>query len=160
MATAERVTRQIRGNLGYIGAGLGYLVAGIHIFHPERGFPRLIELLATGNASLLATDPRPVAFVLSGLAIVVGINLVLFDVARRRIYVLGMALMATYFIGYFLWHLTGHGGILPGREPLYHGVHPVEAVVSHLVDNPLVALSKIAEGALFAVLALLYRADS
>ncbi len=81
------------------------------------------------------------------------------DIDRKRIYVLGMVLMTAYFVGYFAWHLSGHGGFLPGREPLYHGLHPVEAVVAHLVDNPLVALAKLAEAALFAVLAVLYRQE-
>lgn len=147
-------------NVGYLGAALAYIVAGVHLFHPKRGFPRLVALVTTGNASLLVNDPRPVAFVLSALAILLGIKLVIADVARKHVYALGMVLVATYFVGYFAWHLSGHGGFLPGREPLYHGLHPVEAVISHLVNYPLAALSKLAEAALFIVLAVLYREES
>lgn len=159
MATSQKFARLVDDNIGYVGAGLAYLVAGIHLFHPKRGFPRLVLLVATENTSLLAYDPRPLAFVLSGLAVLLGVKLVLLDVARKRVYGLGMVLMATYFVGYFAWHLTGHGGFLPGKEPLYHGLRPVEAVIGHLVEYRLARLSKIAEVLLFAVLAVLYRRE-
>lgn len=147
-------------NLRYVGATLAYVVAGIHLFHPKRGFLRLVTLATTGDPSLLVSDPRPIAFVLSALAILLGINLVLLDIKRKYIYFLGMALMATYFVGYFAWHLSGHGGFLPTRDPLYHGLHPVEAVISHLVNYPLAALAKLAEVALFIVLLVLSQQDS
>lgn len=152
--------RWIDGNLGHIGAALAYLVAAIHIFHPKRGFLRLVTLVTTGNTSLLVVDPRPLAFVLSGLAILLGIKLVIMNIARKRVYALGMVLVATYFVGYFVWHLSGHGGFLPVREPVYHGLHPVEAVVSHLVNYPLAALSKLTEAALFTTLVILYQRES
>ncbi|WP_396610390.1 hypothetical protein ACH9L7_09015 [Haloferax sp. S1W] len=147
-------------HLGYLGGALAYLVATVHLIHPKLGLPRLVLLVTTGNTSLLVTDPRPVAFVLSALAILAGIKLVVSDIQRKRLYALGMVLMATYFLGYFAWHLSGHGGFLPMRKPLYHGLHPVEAVISHLSTSPLAALSKLAEAALFVVLAVLYRHES
>lgn len=94
---------------------------------------------------------------LSALGILLGINLVISNVARKRVYALGMVLMATYFVGYFAWHLSGHGGFLLVREPLYRGLHPVEAVISYLMHYPLAALSKLAEAVLFIVLAILYQ---
>lgn len=159
MATSQARNRWIDGNIGYIGAALAYLVAIIHLFHPKRGFLRFFTLITTGNSSLLVYDPRPVAFVLSALAILLGIKLVISNVARKRVCALGMVLVATYFVGYFAWHLSGHGGFLPVREPLYHGLHPAEAVISHLVNYPLAALSKLAEAALFIVLAILYQKE-
>lgn len=153
-------SRAVSENVEYVGAALAFLIAGVHLFHPQRGFARLALLVTTGNASLLVTDPRPVAFVLSALAILLGIQLAAAGVARRPVYLLGMALVATYFVGYFAWHLSGHGGFLPGRAPLYHGLSPVEAVVSHLRNYPLAALSKVAEAALFAVLTALYRREA
>ena len=160
MSTSRHRARQIRENLGYVGAALTLLVAAIHLFHPQHGFPRLVLLLGTGNLSLFVTDPRPVAFVLSGFALLAGIQLVVADIGRKQVYLIGMALVATYFVGYFAWHLSGHGGFLPGREPLYHGMHPVQAVVTHLGTSPVAALSKLAEGVLFLVLATLYRRES
>lgn len=103
-------------HLRYLAAGLAYLVASLHIFHPQRGFPRLVTVLTLdGPMQHLLYDPRPLLFVLSGVAIIVGIKLVLFGFPHKPMYVLGMLLMATYFVGYFVWHLTGHGGFLPAR---------------------------------------------
>lgn len=160
MAGSHRLGGWVGDNLGYIGAALAYLVATIHFFHPKHGLPRLIAFVTTDNTWLLVTDPRPVAFVVSALAILVGIKLVVSDIERKLVYALGMVLMATYFLGYFAWHLTGHGGFLPMREPLYHGLHPVESVIAHLSTSPLAALSKFSEAAAFVVLAVLYRQES
>lgn len=147
--------RQLR----YLGAALAFIVAGIHMFHPRRGFPRLVALLLTDNESLLIGDPRPLVFVISGLAIIVGVLLVLWGFPRKPIYALGMVLMLTYIVGYFAWHLSGHGGFLPMREPIYHGLSPIEAVIEHIQEYPIARWSKIAEALLFAVLALLYRRE-
>lgn len=157
MDTGHPVGRWVSENLGYVGAGLAYFVAGFHLFHPDRGFPRLLLLLSAGSPSLLVQDPRPLAFVLSALAILLGVQLAIVDRDRPWMYPLGIVVVEAYFLGYFAWHLTGHGGFLPGREPLYHGLTPVEAVVAHLVDNPLVAGLKLAELALVVVLGVLYR---
>lgn len=146
-------THQLR----YLAAGLAYLVAGLHLFHPQRGFPRLVKLLALDDPMRhFLYDPRPALFVLSGFAILLGIHLVLVGFPRKRMYVLGMLLMAVYFIGYFGWHLTGHGGYLPSREPLYHGLHPLEAGIAHLTDSAWARWTKVAEATLFAVLAVLF----
>lgn len=156
--TAHRLTDQ---QLRYIAAGLAYLVAGLHIFHPRRGFPRLVNVLLLDDPlRFLAHDPRPLLFVLSGLAIIISIKLVLFGVSRKPIYVFGMLLMAIYFGGYFAWHLTGHGGFLPTREPLYHGLHPIEAVMAHLTEYAWARWTKVAEAVLFIVLAVLFRRET
>lgn len=144
--------------LRYLGAALAYLVAAIHLFHPRRGFPRLVQYASSGNLDLVALDPRPLLFVLSGLAILAGVKLVLLGFPRRPVYAAGMALMATFVVGYFAWHLSGHGGFLPGREPLYHGLAPHEAVLSHLGGDPWAAFAVVTELLLAAVLVfLLYR---
>lgn len=148
--------RQLR----YVGAALAYVVAGIHLFHPQRGFPRLVQLVLTDNVGLLLSDPRPLLFVLSGFAIVVAILAVLWGFPRKPIYALGMVLMVTYVVGYFVWHLTGHGGFLPTREPTYHGGTPISAVVGHLQAYPVARVSMLAEAMLFVVLAALYRRDA
>jgi hypothetical protein len=71
-----------------------------------------------------------------------------------------MVLMATYFVGYFAWHLTGHGGFLPAREPHYHGLHPIEAVIRHMQEDMWARVSKLVEALLFGVLAFLYYSES
>ena len=148
-------------HLRYAAAGFAYLVAGLHLFHPQRGFPRLVLILGLEDpVGHLLYDPRPLLFVLSAVVIVTGIKLVLLGAPRRPIYLLGMLLVATYFLGYFAWHLTGHGGFLPGRIPNYHGLGPVEAVVDHLRAYAWARWTKVAEAILLALLAVLYRRES
>ena len=142
--------------LRYLAAGLTYLVAALHIFHPQRGFPRLVTLLTLDDPLRhLLYDPRPLLFVVSGVALIIGIKLVLLGFPRKPIYLLGMPLVATYFVGYFAWHLTGHGGFLPSRKPVYHGLHPIEAVIVHLSEYAWARWTKAAEAVLFATLAVL-----
>lgn len=133
---------------------LAYLVAAVHLFHPSRGFGRLVVMLSV-DPGLLAADPRPLAFVLSGLAILVAVPAVAQGFSERPVVVAGVALTVAYLVGYFAWHLSGHGGILPGREPLYHGLTPVQAVVDHLTTDPWAAVAVVAELVLLAVLVVL-----
>lgn len=140
--------------LEYGAAVLAYLVALIHLFHPTHGFGRLVLLLSV-NPALLLSDPRPVAFVLSGLALVLGVPLLFLGNRKRPLYAAGLALVAAYLVGYFAWHLSGHGGFLPGREPLYHGMTPVQAVASHLGTDPWAAAAVVTELALAGVLLIL-----
>lgn len=149
--------RPTDAQLRYVGAVLAYLVASIHLFHPKRGFPRLVLFVSTDNVALLLGDPRPLLFVISGLAILAGPILLLWGFPRKPVYVGGIFLLLTYIVGYFAWHLSGHGGFLPGREPLYHGLTPVQAVIEHLRAYPIARLSKIAEMFLLIVLVVLYR---
>lgn len=146
-------------SLDHAAAGLAYLVAGIHLFHPTHGFSRLALLVSTDPGLLLST-PRPAAFVLSGLAIVVGVPAVALGVPRKPVYALGILLMVTYLGGYFAWHFSGHGGFLPGREPLYHGLSPVENVVTHLTGDPWAVAAVVAETALLVALVALFRRDA
>ena len=144
--------------LRYVAAGLAYIVALLHLFHPKLGFPRLIAYISIGQPFL---DPRPAAFVLSAGAIILGVKLVWFGAPQKPIYLLGMLLMLTYIFGYFAWHYTGHGGFLPGREAYGHGeLSPVENVVAHLADDAWARASNLAEGALLLILALLYYRES
>ncbi len=142
--------------LEYLAAALAYLVAAVHLFHPIHGFERLVMFL-TIDPQLLMFDPRPLAFVLSGVAILTAVPAVSWGYPGERAYLAGIALMATYLVGYFGWHLSGHGGFLPGREPLYHGLAPHEAVVAHLTGDPWAAVAVVAELALAGVLVVLYR---
>lgn len=159
LASSLKEYRPTDTQLRYIGAALAYLVAGIHLFHPKRGFPRLVLLVATDNLNLLISDPRPLLFVVSGLAIIIGALLFVWGFPRKPLYIGGIALMLTYLVGYFGWHLSGHGGFLPGREPIYHGLSPIQAVVEHLRTYLIARLSKVAEVLLLSVLLLLYRRD-
>lgn len=144
--------------LRYLGAGLAYVVAGLHLFHPKHGFQRLV-VISSADPGLFFSHPRPVAFVLSGLSIIIGIKLVMFGIAKRWVYASGIVLVATYIVGYFAWHLSGHGGLLPGREPLYHGLQPHEAVLEHLSSDPWAATALTVEILLLGVLTALIRRE-
>lgn len=159
MAVNERLDNRALSpaHLRYLGAALAYAVAAIHLFHPQYGFPRFVTILGTGDLSLFLLDPRPVAFVLSGLAIIAGVTLVALGAPRKPIYALGIGLTSAYLLGFFLWHTTGHGGFLPTRKPLYHQMGPLESVVSHLAEYPSARLAKAGEAALLVVLLTLYR---
>lgn len=139
-----------------VAAALAYLVAVVHLFHPTHGFARLALVLSVDPGLLLA-DPRPLAFVLSALAILVAVPAVLRGVPKRLVYALGAGLMAVYLVGYLAWHLSGHGGFLPGREPLYHGLAPHEALIGHLTTDPWAAIAFVLEAALLVVLVVLLR---
>ncbi|WP_306059359.1 hypothetical protein [Natronococcus wangiae] len=145
--------------LRYAAGVVALLVAGLHLFHPQYGLERLVILLSTDPA-LLVSHPRPIAFVLSAVAIVVGIYLILFGVLVRPIYALGMILVLTYLVGYFAWHLTGHGGFLPGRMPNYHGQGPYETVIAHLRGDLWARAAILLESVLLVLLVVLYRQES
>lgn len=145
-------------HLRYAAGALALIVAGLHLFHPRYGMERFVRLLASDPA-LLITHPRPLAFVLSAIAIVLGIYLAVYGFLEKPIYLLGVLLMGTYIVGYFAWHLSGHGGFLPGRPPHYHGLEPHEAVISHLRSDSWAVAALLAETLLAAILILLYRRE-
>lgn len=147
-------TQQLR----YAAGVLALIVAGLHLFHPKYGIERFGILLSVDPA-LFVTHPRPLAFVLSAIAIVIGMYLILFEFTRKPIYVLGILLMMTYLVGYFAWHLSGHGGFLPGRLPHYHGLEPHEAVISHLRSDNWAVAAIVSETLLAVILAILYRRE-
>lgn len=155
-----REYRPSNQHLRYAAGTIALLVAALHLFHSQHGLQRLVILLSVDPA-LLISHPRPIAFTLSAAAIVIGIYLVVFDVLKKPVYILGMLLMLTYIIGYFAWHYTGHGGFLPGREPHYHGdVTPLETVISHMRGDAWARASKFFESVLLILLAVLYRQES
>lgn len=148
--------------LYYIAAALAYTVAGIHLFYPSLGMPALVAYTAAGTPLI---DPRPLAFVLSGVAIIIGINVAVLGIARRQIYVAGVALMAIYLVGYFMWHAFGHGAwwpLGPERPWVSHSFLGILLDSHHLHprNDPVPLISKGAELALLVVLTLLYFRES
>ncbi|WP_144905547.1 hypothetical protein [Halobellus captivus] len=144
--------------LQYLGVALALAVAALHLAHPDHGVLALFALLYE-NPAALQFDPRPAAFVASGMALFVGVSLSRNAPDRKPYYVAGIALGVIYIVGYFAWHFTGHGGFLPGREPLLHDVTPLENVISHLSTDPWAAASKAGEICLVAVLGVLLRRE-
>ena len=144
------------GKLGVVAAALAYVVAALHLFHPTHGFARLVLVLSVDPGLLLA-DPRPLAFTFAAGAILLAVPAVLWGVPERPVVVTGVVLVVVLLVGYFAWHLSGHGGFLPGREPLYHGLSPIQAVASHLTTDPWAAASVVTELALLGALLALIR---
>ena len=136
---------------------LAILVAWLHLLHPEYGTQRLLLYVELGTLY----DPRPPLFVLSGLAIFVGVVLAFYDVYRRPIYLAGIALMLTYLLGYVAWHtVLNHGAFWPHIEPHHHhDVGVLESMVDHLRADVIALVSKTAEVTLLAVLFVLYLGD-
>lgn len=155
--TLDTLSTSLSPNRHQIAGGLALLVAVIHIFHPRLGFPRLVQHIQLGTLY----DPRPLVFTISGLAIIVGVLLVFNGIARKRVYLLGIALMVTYLAGYIGWHtVLDHGAFWPYIE--YHGHSEaglLETIAAHLLDGPRELTSKAAEFTLLVLLLVLYRRE-
>ena len=156
MTTAPTSTAEsLFESYGPTGGAVLALAVGLgHLFYPGLGFATFASRLTT-DPGLLVSDPRPVLFVVSGLGIAVGVVLSRNARVRTPYYVAGIAVSLTYVFGYIGWHLSGHGGFLPGREPLYHGLSPVENVLAHVSSEPGAALLIVAEIVLVVLLARL-----
>jgi len=133
---------------------LALVVAGIHLYW---GIPRFVAYATVG----VMPDPRPLAFVLSGHAILLAVTLVAAGALDpRRTYVPGIALMVVHVAGYAAWHtVLAHG--VPGATETVgvdngHVGNALLVVLEHAVNSPLALASKVAELAVLALLAVLY----
>jgi hypothetical protein len=149
-----QIRRNTFENIHAITAGVAGFVAWLHLFHPGHGVFQLIEYVQYGTLY----DPRPLAFTLAGIAMFAGILLGYAGIARKRLYVLGMGLMATFVFGYALWHtVLHHGAFWPHIELIEHGDEgAIEAIWAHLSGDTTALVSKIAETTLFGLLLFLY----
>lgn len=134
-----------------IAAGLAFAVSVCYLFHPHLGLPGLVTY---ANAGTPFVDPRPALFVASGVALVAGVNLALFGVRRKPLYVLGIVLLLGHLLGYVWWHLGGHGGVLPGVAGYGHHLS-ASVLVSHLAADSWALVTKLLESGLCIVLAVL-----
>jgi len=133
---------------------LALVVAGIHLYW---GIPRFVAYATVG----VMPDPRPLAFVLSGHAILLALTLVAAGVLDpRRTYVPGMALMVVHVAGYAAWHTVLAHGVPGATETVAvdhgHVGNALLVVLEHAVNSPLALASKLAELAVLALLAVLY----
>lgn len=145
-----------RTGLRYAAGLLAVAVAGIHLYW---AFPRLVTQIQAG----IVPDPRPVLFIGSGVAILLGIAQILDGRDPRRIYLAGIGLMVAYLVGYVGWHtFSGHGGFFwPwGPEPITHPEPLSHVITEHLLADPLALASKLLELTLAGLLAVLYRSES
>lgn len=154
IAISARELRILRVTAG----ALAILVGWLHILHPNYGYAQLVLYIEFGTVY----DPRPPLFVLSGLALFVGVVLVVYDRSKRKLYLLGILLMVLYIVGYVSWHtVLGHGSFWPHMEGHYHhDVGVIETITDHLRADTIAFVSKLAELVLLVLLALLYRFDT
>lgn len=132
---------------------LALVVAAIHVF---RGLPDLLVYLNAGTMP----DPRPAIFVVSSVALLLATLGLLAPVPQRPLYAFILLVSVAYALGYVQWHIGGHGSVIPGFQGYgEHTAHPVETVVSHLLDDPLALVSMIAELLLAGVLGILLIGD-
>ena len=118
------------------------------------------ELLRMANAGLLgrylttflAADPRPLVFLLSGLAIVAGIVAVARGHLSYRLgYRLGLLVLGGYVLGWVGWHtVLDHGFALRAGNPTIPDGHTHDGLLgtlrSHYVDPLVAALTASTRG--------------
>lgn len=134
------------------------VVALLHLGHQSAGFPALVAYTFAGNPVL---DPRPLAFTLSSVAIIVGVLATWNNiVARRPAYLAGIAVMVVYVTGYVLWHATGHGGFWPYLDGHHHHDMSLIAILyDHLSADRYALAAKILELLAISLLSYLYIVD-
>jgi hypothetical protein len=148
------------------------LVVLTAVIHLSWGLPRVFVYLNPAALELYLTtsalpDPRPVLFVLSGVAIVVGVLATWRGyLSHSRAYKLGILMMGIYVVGWAVWHTTGHGQLFFGEAVSstgggegHHHAGVLHTIVDHIVTLPLEAASKSAEIGAAALFVLLLRGD-
>jgi len=138
--------------LRFTAAQLAAATAGIHLWI---GLPRQYYYLQAGTPF---TDPRQTLFVLSSLAVLVGIGLAASGLRRDYVYSLGILLALSYLVGWLLlgghpegneviayaWASTGHS----------HG-GPLVTLVEHLLGDWRLVTTKTIEVLLLGTLSVL-----
>lgn len=148
----DRRTRRLRSAAGV----LALVVAGVHLYW---GVPRFVAYASVGTMA----DPRPLAFVLSGHAILLAVTLVAIGVVDgRRTYAPGMALMVVHLVSYAAWHtvlshgVAGAAGTAGQGHAHLHVGNALIVVLEHVVNSPLALVSKLSELAVLVLLVALF----
>ena len=128
-----------------------HLVVIVAVLHLTLGLYNWLRWASAGF--LVPRDVRWPLFVVSGLALFAGLLLAAQGRNRRQLYAGGIALMVVYVVGYFSWHLGGHGFVF--REPLPHDGPVGQFLLDHLFAGPVKTLALVSEVVLAAVLAYL-----
>lgn len=126
--------------LRFVAAQLVFVVALLHL---GLGAFQWFRWLQAGF--LLPRDVRWPVFVLSGLAVLVGLYPARRTTDRRPYYAAGTVVMLGYAVGYFAWHLSGHRPLLlfgprAGTESV-----SVQWFLDHLFAGPVETLAILAE---------------
>jgi hypothetical protein len=133
-----------------------HLVVVVGIIHVSLGLYNWFRWLNAGF--LVPRDLRWPLFVVSGLALIAGLFIAAQGRHRRTLYAAGIGLMIVYVVGYFSWHLGGHGFVF--REPTPHQGPVGQFLLDHLFAGPVKFLAIVSEVALAVVLAYLLVKES
>lgn len=133
-----------------VGVQLAVVSAAVHVWW---GFPRFLVYAQAGTFP----DPRPVLFLASAALILAGVVALVAGVPERPLYAAGIAVLATYTVGYVAWHLGDHGGFLPGLTGATHTEPALPVLFAHLAD-PADAVSMLAQVGAIACFAVLLAA--
>jgi hypothetical protein len=147
------MSEQFEGPLRVVAGLLAAVTAGIHLYW---GIPRFTLYASIGTMP----DPRPLAFVLSGHAILIAITLVAAGVLNaERLYLPGIILMIIHLGGYVAWHTVLSHGVAGGTEPAGHShggsIAIIGDVATHLLHSPLALGAAVTEVAVILLLGFL-----
>jgi len=135
-----------RGAVESVGVLLAALTGGLHLMV---GLPRFTIYLAAGEPFL---DVRQFLFVLSGVAVFLGVTLWYMGLRRDAVYGAGILLMLGYLVGWLV--LGGHGGQFAWQGG-HHAGSPLVTLFEHLVSDWRLLLTKLTESTLLVVLVAL-----
>lgn len=140
-----------RQALEFVGASLAAVTGGIHLY---LGLPRLFYYARDGRPF---TDPRMVLFVLSGVAVLVGVTLWARGLRRDAVYGAGVLLVVGYLVGWV--RLGGHGADWAWETGGHSHGSLVATTVEHLFASNYLLATKVVEVTLLAVLVVLLVAE-
>jgi hypothetical protein len=132
------------------------LVGAVAVVHLVVGLTGFFEILVNGLLAAYLTEfvferPRTLLFTVSGVGILASMAATARGrLALRRAYLLGMAVLAAYLVGWVAWHtVLGHGFALTGGGPTEtthtHG-GLLDTLGSHYVEPLLATLGAAGSG--------------
>lgn len=133
-----------------VAAHLAVVVAVIHL---SLGLFNWIRWAQAGF--LVPRDLRWPLFVISGLAMFIGLLLAAQGRYQRPLYAGGILLMVVYVVGYFSWHITGHRPLLFFGEAGQHQTPLSTLLIDHLFAGPVKFVAIASEVALALLLVYL-----
>ncbi|WP_267641172.1 hypothetical protein [Haloarchaeobius amylolyticus] len=144
--------------LRFVAAQLAVATAAIHLWLGWRA------LFAYINAGRPFTDPRMVLFVLSAIAVPVGLALAAAGMRRDYVYSLGIGLMLCYLVGWLLFGghpQPGQLQIAPAWTATGEHTHGsvLATLVEHLFSQWELLASKVIETVLLGILVVLLREE-
>ncbi|WP_227354730.1 hypothetical protein [Haladaptatus salinisoli] len=139
----------------FVAAQLAVVVAVIHLSLGALNWTRWMMA-----GFLVPRDLRWPLFVVSGLAMVVGLFLAAAGAPRRPLYAGGIVLVLAYLVGYFGWHAGGHRPLFLFGPGTQHAGPLLPFLLDHLLAGPVEFVTVVSEVSLLVLLAYLLVAES